>query len=205
VIKTSEQINEISLALSQAQSQMGFAQKSSINPHFKSKYANLEALIDATKKPLADNGLAIFQGSDVSDGQLIVSTRLLHKSGQWLETQVIMRPKDMLPQSIGSALTYGKRYGWGLVTGISGDEDDDGNIAQNGASQPKASAAENYWEMKFDKNNERWQKAFTSYCDKGRIPEDMRSLICARLHGQQFKNIHGLVKQAKIEGQHDGQ
>ena len=201
MIKSSEQINEISLALSLAQSQMGFAKKESINPHFKSKYANLEALIEATKKPLADNGLAIFQGSYTQDGYLTVTTRLLHKSGQWLETSVAMKPKDLLPQSIGSALTYGKRYGWGLVTGISGDEDDDGNIAQGSGREPQKSQPQggNIWDMTFDRDNPKWQSAFQSYCDKGNIKAELRAIIANRLHGKAFKNIHQMAKQAKLE------
>ena len=60
-MKTSDSIKQIAEALVSAQKEIKFAVKDSTNPHFKSKYANINSVIDAVKKPLNDNGIAILQ------------------------------------------------------------------------------------------------------------------------------------------------
>lgn len=141
-MRTSENINELALALSKAQGQMESAKKDSTNPHFRSKYADLAAVVEAIKKPLTDNGLSYLQGFGWDDqGALIVHTRLLHSSGQWVESDLRVRPVKDDPQGVGSAVSYGRRYALQSLVGLTAD-DDDGNASS--AAPRKAEATNGY-------------------------------------------------------------
>ncbi len=128
-IQASEQINELSAALAAAQGAYKTAGKNALNPHFKSKYADLASLIEATREALSVNGLCFIQSPLAGEGRVIIATRLMHKSGQWIENEVSLKPAVDTPQAIGSAITYGRRYGLSAILGICADEDDDGNAA----------------------------------------------------------------------------
>lgn len=132
-MKTSEQIEKLAEALSKAQGAMDAADKDAINPHFGKKYADLASVWRACRKPLADNGLSVIQSPEVSANGLEITTRLMHSSGQWMESTLPMHPTKNDPQGVGSAITYGRRYGLCSMLGIVADEDDDGN----GASIPQ--------------------------------------------------------------------
>lgn len=128
----SEQINELSVALIAAQQAIQPAKKDSVNPHFKSAYASLQSVWDAARPVLAPNGLAISQGFTAGDGSAVtITTTLIHKSGQWIRSALTMTPQRADPQGIGSAITYGRRYGLSAMLGIVADEDDDGNAASH--------------------------------------------------------------------------
>src|SRR4029077_1225993 len=113
-------LNELAGALAKAQGAMNNASMNRINPHFKSKYADLAALWDAVRKPLSDNGLSVVQ--IIRDGRL--HTMLLHTSGQRLCSDYPL-PATARPQEMGSALTYARRYSLSALVGIAADEDDD--------------------------------------------------------------------------------
>lgn len=127
----SESIKELALALSKAQGEFDHAKKDTSNPFFKSKYADLASVIDAAKKPLSDNGLAVVQLVDCNqDGEMILETTLMHLSGEWISGCYPIRPVKSDPQSVGSATTYARRYAYSAITGIAAD-DDDGNAASS--------------------------------------------------------------------------
>ena len=125
-MKTSTDTDKIIPAYIKAEHTVGSVKKTASNPHFKSKYANLEAVMDACSDALDKNGLAIWQ-SITEEGDRMV-TRLYHTSGQWMEgyTPLIIAKNDM--QGLGSAYTYARRYGLMAIMGIA-PEDDDGNAA----------------------------------------------------------------------------
>jgi len=155
-MKTSEQISELAAALAAAQGMMENAVMNRVNPHFKSKYADLAAIFDAARKPLSANGLAIVQ--TIGDG--VLHTRLLHTSGQWIASEHPL-PMSGKPQEIGSALTYARRYSLSALIGIAADEDDDANAAEkvhraNGKPTGELLNAE---QMEYV-----WEKA-REYCD----------------------------------------
>lgn len=127
----SEHINELAKALSIAQGQMENAKKDSSNPFFKSSYADLASIITAAKKPLSENGLSIVQVIEPKTDEAILTTMLMHNSGQWIKSTVAIKPKDTTAQSMGSAITYARRYGYQAIVGLSA-EDDDGNGAPRG-------------------------------------------------------------------------
>ena len=153
-MKTSEQISELAAALAAAQGAMQNAVMNRINPHFKSKYADLAAIFDAARKPLSTNGLAIVQ--TIGDG--VLHTRLLHTSGQWIASEHPL-PMSGRPQEIGSALTYARRYSLSALIGIAADEDDDANAANRSNGKDKTEELLNAEQMEYV-----WEKA-REYCD----------------------------------------
>jgi len=128
MLTTSTDINEIASALAKAQGAMDNASKDRSNPAFKSKYADLASVRDATSGPLSANGIAVLQAAATTAEGVTVETRFVHTSGQWFACTVGAVPKAYDPQSIGSAITYLRRYGLMSMAGIA-PEDDDGNAA----------------------------------------------------------------------------
>lgn len=138
----SEQINELAAALARAQGQMEGAVKASTNPFFKSRYADLAAVVNALRGPFADNGLSFVQLPVPIEGERVsIETALLHASGQWITSVVDVPVSKSDAQGYGSALTYAKRYGLQAMAGLAAeDEDDDGNAAVK--AKPRPSEAE---------------------------------------------------------------
>lgn len=126
----------IASALAAAQSEMGKALKSSQNPHFKSKYADLASVVDATMPALNANGIAVIQPMTENEFGRAVVTKFIHGSGETLECSIplILGKNDM--QGLGSAITYARRYGLMSLAGIA-PEDDDGNAAAANAPSTK--------------------------------------------------------------------
>lgn len=138
-MNTSDALNEIAAALSKAQGQMKPASKDATNPHFKSKYADLAANVDAARGPLAANGLAVIQEATASAAGVAVATRILHASGQWIQFDPLTVPCAKVDaHGVGSATTYARRYALGAALGLVAD-DDDGNGAVQ-AAKPAAVA-----------------------------------------------------------------
>ena len=124
----SDKIDKLASALSKAQSEMKGAEKKSINPFFNSGYADLHTVIESSFPHLTKNGLSVVQGNESRPGEFFVTTMLLHESGQWIKSKLKMPIEKVTAQSIGSTITYGRRYGLSAITGIA-QYDDDGNVA----------------------------------------------------------------------------
>ena len=97
-MKQSESIEKLATALCKAQSAMGGAVKDSANPFFKSKYADLTSVVKAVKEPFAENGLSYVQFPYSSERGVGVTTRLMHSSGQWLESEYVIPMSKVDPQ-----------------------------------------------------------------------------------------------------------
>lgn len=108
------------------------AKKDEVNPYFKSKYADLASCWEACREPLSKNGLSIIQTTDISElnNAVVIETTLLHSSGEWVTGSLQMPLIKTDPQGVGSAMTYGRRYGLSAIVGIVSD-DDDGEAAMN--------------------------------------------------------------------------
>ena len=139
-------IKDLASALAKAQGEMRNAAKSSDNPFFKSKYADLAECLNVVREPLAKNGLSVFQANEgIIDGKLAVTTLLMHSSGQYLKVTSSYPIQKNDAQGVGSTLTYARRYGLTAALGLA-QEDDDGNAAceptqqrkQQYKAQPKA-------------------------------------------------------------------
>jgi len=127
----SEKLKELFTALAKAQGEMKSAQLSSENPYFKSKYADLNELIKTSRPALSKNGLSVIQQIlPNEDGQNILNSLLCHSSGEWISTQMKILPPKADIQSLGSYITYLRRYSYASLVGITtADADDDGEIA----------------------------------------------------------------------------
>lgn len=134
-MKTSDKIDAISAALSLAQGEFPFIEKLRDNPYFKSKYADLSDILAACKPILLKHGLALTQGLAFADSRLIITTCLIHKSGQWLSSELSIKPDKDTAQALGSAATYGRRYSAEAILGVSASIDDDGNEATRGKKE----------------------------------------------------------------------
>ena len=105
----SESIKNIAIAMNKAQSEMGGAHKGAKNPFFKSKYADLGAVIEAVKTPFADNGLSYVQFPIENGGRIGIETILMHSSGEWLSNSFTVQLTKQDAQGAGSAITYCRR------------------------------------------------------------------------------------------------
>lgn len=134
---SSENLTELAAALSSAQGKLANASKDKTNPAFRSKYADITACLDVVRPCFSEHGLSIIQGVGFGedDTKVTVTTRLLHKSGQWLESTLSIPLGKRDAQGVGAAATYGRRYGLAAMCGL-GQEDDDGNAA-SGFSAPR--------------------------------------------------------------------
>ena len=119
----------IAAAFVKAQRAFGPALKTSTNPHFKSKYADLANCIEAVVDALNANGIGLMQRTYESKDGVMVETVFVHESGEVMECGMLHVPAGKQdPQGYGSALTYARRYSLLAATGLA-PEDDDGNHA----------------------------------------------------------------------------
>lgn len=150
-MKHSDSLAKLAPSLVAAQSELRAIGKDSSNTEFRSQYASLDHVIASVRPILSRHGLAVVQGSEETDdsNMLTVETQLIHTSGEWLATTVVMpligrmlkggERAEPDPQAGGSALSYGRRYGLVALLCLSTGEDDDGNAA---SPQPPARQAE---------------------------------------------------------------
>ena len=135
----SEEIDKLAIALAKFQ---GSLEQPSLNSEvkvrtktggeYKFKYADLSECKRAAKQPLADNELSVCQ---LIEDDYSIRTILLHSSGQWISSKVRMPSNTADAQSIGSAITYAKRYAFCAILGIVADDDEDANIASGNTAQ----------------------------------------------------------------------
>ena len=131
-LNASENLADLAAALCAVQGELKPAIKQADNPFFKSKYVDLPGVWEAIRPLLSKNGLSVVQTFTASaDGPTIVTT-LMHKSGQWVSSELFLKPAKSDPQGVGSAITYGRRYALAAMVGVVADEDDDGNAASQG-------------------------------------------------------------------------
>jgi len=124
-MEMSASINELAKALCKAQASMKPVIADSENPFFKSKYANLAAVWENCRGPLTSNGLSVVQIIDHEDSRVVVKTMLLHESGEWISSRLALTPAKNDPQSIGSAITYARRYSLAAMVGVCAEDEDD--------------------------------------------------------------------------------
>lgn len=135
----SEQINELGAALAKAQGQIEGAKKSSSNPFFKSKYADLAECWNTCREALTANEISVIQMPEEinENGRLNITTMLAHSSGQYISSTLTMTVTKLDPQAIGSAITYGRRYALAAMVGLA-QEDDDGEKAMERSKDKKS-------------------------------------------------------------------
>lgn len=131
----------IAAALVKAQKEFGPALKTATNPHFRSKYASLDACVEAVIDALNNNGIFLMQYTHPCEDGVIVETMFIHESGEHMSGGRLHVPASKQdPQGYGSALTYARRYSLQAACGIA-PEDNDGNAASKSKPEPKKPAA----------------------------------------------------------------
>ena len=134
----SETIGALAAALAKAQGEISPAMKdrtAKITQTAGYEYATLTSLWESARAALSKNGLAVTQVTNFdANGEIVLLTTLLHSSGEWIGGVYPIRTADQKPQTLGSALTYARRYAFGALVGLTSDDDDDGNGAQNGTN-----------------------------------------------------------------------
>lgn len=169
----SESIKDLAAALSKAQGELDHAKKDVKNEFFKSKYADLASVIDAAKKPLSDNGLSVAQIVDMTEtGDLVLETILMHTSGEFISGRYPIKPMKQDPQSVGSAITYARRYAFSAITGIAAD-DDDGNAASGTGSNKQPEPVNYKAALEATKTQEQLAKVW------GTIPKEQQAKFVA--------------------------
>ena len=190
-LNASENLADLAAALCAVQGELKPAIKQADNPFFKSKYVDLPGVWEAIRPLLSKNGLSVVQTFTASaDGPTIVTT-LMHKSGQWVSSELFLKPAKSDPQGVGSAITYGRRYALAAMVGVVADEDDDGNAASQGGqaytakvsapfvpcSPENAAKLNEYAKIKI--GSDAIEKAFSKY-DVKRV-EDLDDSVAVKL------------------------
>ena len=139
----SDKIDKLATALSKAQSEMKGAEKKSINPFYNSGYADLHTVIESSFPHLTKHGLSVIQGNESKPGEFFVTTMLLHESGQWIKSKLKMPIEKATAQSVGSVITYGRRYGLSAITGIAQYDDDGNAVSSKGITKEHAKTITN--------------------------------------------------------------
>ncbi len=135
-------MKNIATALVKAQKAFGPALKTSTNPHFRSRYADLSACVEAVIEGLNGAGIAMIQRTSEDLTGVTVETVFIHESGEMLECGKLHVPASKQdPQGYGSALTYARRYSLMAACGIA-PEDDDGNAGSRRPTAPTPDIAD---------------------------------------------------------------
>jgi hypothetical protein len=128
--KRSESVMNLAAALAVAQGQIKTASKDAKGNY--SKYSTLDAIWDACRQPLAENGLSVVQIPLTGDNGFSLETILLHSSGEWVSgalTLAIVADRMNEHQALGTAITYARRYALAAMVGVASGDDDDGTAA----------------------------------------------------------------------------
>ena len=132
----SESIAKLAAGLLAFQDEVKDPARDGENPHFRSKYVQIDGLLAAVRPILAQHGLSVVQSTGGDGQNVTITTMILHTSGEWLKTDALtLRAQQATPQGAGSAITYGRRYSLSAALGVAWDDDDDGNAA---STPPKA-------------------------------------------------------------------
>jgi hypothetical protein len=134
---TSTTIGALAAALAKAQAQLRNASKDAENPHYKSRYASLAAVLDAAREPLAAHGLAVTQLPSLAGSEVSIETILLHASGEWLSSTLLVPTSKRDAQGIGSAISYGRRYALAAMIGLAQADDDAEEATQPTKNPPR--------------------------------------------------------------------
>jgi len=140
-MNTSPELDKISPALVAVQEEMSVV-KSADNPFFKSKFAQMEAILHVIRPTLKASGLTVVQSVDAEGTLVRCTTRIIHESGQWIDSILALNADKATPQGFGSAATYARRYGICAALSIATpNEDDDGNKAEDATNKRKDAEA----------------------------------------------------------------
>lgn len=125
-------------ALSAAQGEIENASKSSSNPHFKSRYADLAEVLNTVRPVFAKHGLAVLQSTEFDGAMVSVTTTITHAEGGYVTSRASCVPPKTDGQGVGNATTYLRRYSMAAMACIAQEDDDGNSSAHNGKPKPKS-------------------------------------------------------------------
>jgi hypothetical protein len=189
-MRTSETTDKIYKALIAAQKEMGKLSKDAENPFFKSKYASLENVLDLVKPVYLNHGIAIMQGGGFRLDRpefLNVMTRLIHESGQWIETDFPIPLSKQDPQAAGSASSYGRRYGLKAIASLAEADDDAQSSSIEDPRQDRTDAS-------LKPITAGQLKEVNDLFEALRAEQDAIEATCLKFSGNRTHNTEGLMK-----------
>jgi hypothetical protein len=141
---TSPETNELLKAMIEAAPEISSISKS--KQAYGYKYATLDSLIDMLRNVLPNHGLWFLQMPTRLDDRSVLTTRVFHTSGQWLEDSIEMTDTELSgktndTQKVGASITYFRRYALSSIFGVAADEDVDGNLNNAKQVQPQPKPA----------------------------------------------------------------
>lgn len=141
---TSPETNELLKAMIEAAPEISSISKS--KQAYGYKYATLDSLIDMLRNVLPNHGLWFLQMPTRIDDRSVLTTRVFHTSGQWLEDSIEMTDTELSgktndTQKVGASITYFRRYALSSIFGVAADEDVDGNLNNAKQAQPQSKPA----------------------------------------------------------------
>jgi hypothetical protein len=174
-------MKQIATALVKAQKAFGPALKTATNPHFRSRYADLSACVEAVIDALNDNGIALVQQNQPHPDGVVVETVFIHESGETLNCGQLFVPASKHdPQGYGSALTYARRYSLMSACGIA-PEDDDGNAGSKPVKANNSAMQDHLTAIQDAKSVEALQDAFKdAYKAAGNDKEWLTAVTAAK-------------------------
>ena len=177
----SESIDKVAAAIVAVQAEIRNPIKDATNPHFKSGFASLPAILSYVRPVLEKHGLAVLQVAAGEDGRAGCATVLLHRSGQFIASDVLlMKDRKDDAQGLGSALTYSRRYSLCALLNIAADDDDDGNQAVSPPPAKKKGTVQTFaYFMKHFKDAE-------SKAELLRFDAQARELDWTQKHGEEL-------------------
>ena len=136
-MEMSETVGKLFTSLATLQSKLPIIGKNAINPHFQNTYADLASILEVVNGMLSEVGLSYSQIPTADQQNVTVTTIIVHgESGEWIRGSLSMTAKNPGPQSVGSTITYCKRYALQSMLGLAtADEDDDGELGHGRSSQ----------------------------------------------------------------------
>ena len=180
------QYKNIASALVKAQKNFAPALKTSTNPHFRSRYADLAACVEAVIDSLNENGIALIQKTHDTESGVKVETCLIHESGEMLNCGILHVPASKNdPQGYGSALTYARRYSLMAACGIA-PEDDDGNAGSRPAQKRQQEQPQKQKQELTPENKTRWNHAKIAYLRDGNLDKVLEHMTISEQNKEQL-------------------
>lgn len=129
-MKTSETTREIYPAIIALQSQMTTIKrdKEVKTGKYTFKYAPLDSIMEIMKPLFLANGLAIVQAVNADN----LTSRLIHQSGEWIESETFLNRDHANMQGFGGEVTFKRRYALSALIGLVSDDDNDAPAAKKG-------------------------------------------------------------------------
>ncbi|MCC5654740.1 ERF family protein [Nostoc sp. XA013] len=162
-------MQELIKALIKAKAEFNPIQKDGTNPHYKRKYATLDAVLDAVTPALGKYGLVIIQTTEIFEGKTVLRTHVFHESGESI-TSTYPLPEISDSQKFGAALTYARRYAVCAILSVTADEDNDAE----GATTQKPEQPQNNIRPRKDNQQHRVQPTKQSVTPPSTNPKDLR-------------------------------